>query len=229
MDRALLRLATGHATFIVTLNPEIMEECVRDATYHDVLDRADIITCDGVGVTLAAAVQGYGLPRRVTGVEISRAFLEYSARSGVPVMVVGATPESRTEFERRARSLGANIQTGLSPAVGGELDPQAIARQLPARAVVLVALGAPRQEFLIDTIRRLDSELRIYVGVGGAVDYLSGAVRLPPRIVSRIGLEWFYRLVTQPRKRFGRHARSLPSFLWFEILVPLLLRPFGGS
>src|SRR5262245_66532997 len=99
-----------------------MEECARDDEYHELLDGADIITCDGIGVALAAAAQGYGLPRRVTGVDISRAFLERSARSGVPVVVVGASPESRAEFEKRAQTLGANIQPGLSPAPGVDFD-----------------------------------------------------------------------------------------------------------
>ena len=109
VDRALLRLATGHATFIVTLNPEIMEECVRDATYHDVLDRADIITCDGVGVTLAAAVQGYGLPRRVTGVEISRAFLEYSARAPEFQSWSSARRENHGQSSKDGRDRSARI------------------------------------------------------------------------------------------------------------------------
>jgi UDP-N-acetyl-D-mannosaminuronic acid transferase (WecB/TagA/CpsF family) len=54
-------------------------------------------------------------------------------------------------------------------------------------------------------------------------------VALPPKFVRVIGLEWLYRLVTQPRRRFLRQVRSLPVFLWHEILVPLLRRPFSGA
>jgi len=224
IGRALARLADDRSTFIVTFNPEIMEECVRNAAYHEVLCSADMITCDGVGVALAAAIQGHGFPGRVTGVEISGALIESSAHLAVPLIVIGASPESRTAFEARARSRGALVQTGLSPPMGIEPNATEIARALPSPAVVLVALGAPKQEFLIDAIRRVDSRPRVYVGVGGAVDYLSGATRLPPRIIARLGLEWLYRLVTEPRKRLGRQMRSLPSFLWFEILIPLVFR-----
>ena len=84
--------------------------------------------------------------------------------------------------------------------------------------IVLVALGAPKQELLIQRLLDADPTGRIYVGIGGAIDYLSGAKTLPPAWVRRVGAEWLYRLVREPRSRVGRQLASLPRFAWGEIV-----------
>jgi N-acetylglucosaminyldiphosphoundecaprenol N-acetyl-beta-D-mannosaminyltransferase len=94
---------------------------------------------------------------------------------------------------------------------------------LPRGGAVLVALGAPKQELWIRRALDRPAPPNVFVGVGGAVDYLSGAARVPPAWMSRCGLEWLFRLLLEPR-RLARQGKSLIPFVRREIVLGLLRR-----
>lgn len=219
LDEATTRvadfLADGTPHHIVTINPEFVMEARSNPTFREVLAQADLATPDGFGLVLAAKWQGTPLRGRVTGVALTHQIAALAAARGYRVFLLGAAPGVAEE----AAAVLQNRYPGLiiagcfagSPHPRHEPFLQQIIRA--ARPdVLLVAYGHPRQDLWI---YRNQPVLRIPVamGVGGVFDYVSGRVPLAPAWVRQLGLEWFYRLICQPR-RWRRIMVAVPLFTW---------------
>ena len=209
----------GRPVHVCTLNPEISELALEDPAYYDAVTAADLTTIDGVGISAAVWRQHGDFPPRLTGVKLLYALARDAAACGREVVIVGASDASRREAESRLRALGVPVRDGISPRVGrdGVCDPLPPGL-LPRGGVVLVALGPPKQEMWIRRQLHAGAPPAIYLGVGGGVDYVSGAAPVPPRPVRRLGLQWLYRLLTDPRTRLPRQWHTLPKFLWRQVV-----------
>lgn len=219
MDRIAAFLRQGGAHQVVTVNPEFVMEAMRNRAFHDVLTHADLATADGFGLMLAARRQGTPLRERVTGVTLTQRIAAFAATHGYRLFLLGAAPGVA---EAAAAVLAAQYP-GLTIAgcFAGSPQPrhEPFLHQLIAAArpdVLLVAYGHPAQELWI---ARNQPTLRVPValGVGGVFDYLSGRVPLAPAWMRRLGLEWLYRLVRQPR-RWRRILTAVPIFTWTVLL-----------
>ncbi|WP_026370645.1 WecB/TagA/CpsF family glycosyltransferase [Kallotenue papyrolyticum] len=204
MDEAVARieamLRAGGTHHVVTVNPEFVMTAQRHPIFREVLCRADLAVPDGTGLLLAARLTGQRLRRRVPGVELCERLAALSARTGARLFLLGAAPgiaeaAAATLQQRFPGVVIAGCYAG-SPRPEDEATIRARLRQ--ARPdILLVAYGSPAQDLWI---ARNQPELGIPValGVGGSFDYLSGAVPRAPRLMRRLGLEWFYRLLRQP-------------------------------
>ncbi|MCX7624468.1 MAG: WecB/TagA/CpsF family glycosyltransferase [Thermomicrobium sp.] len=195
---------------VVTLNPEMAMAARRDPGFRAVIERAALVTPDGVGMTLAARLQGTPLRARVTGVDL----VEALAFAGCRLFFLGAAPGVA---ERAARALaerfGARIVGTWAGSPRTEDATAALERIAATRPEVLcVAYGAPAQEHWIARYREELTRcgVRVAIGVGGTFDYLAGVVPRPPLLVRRLGLEWLYRLLRQPWR--WRRQLALPHF-----------------
>ena len=207
-------VAEGRPHQIATLNPEFVILARRDPVFRHVLEAADLCMADGVGLLWAAQRLGQRLPERVTGSDALPLVAERAARCGWRIYLLGAGPGVA---ERTAEILGrryAGLQVvgthAGSPAAAEA--PAIIARICEARPDVLfVAYGAPAQDLWI--ARHRDAlGVPVMMGVGGAFDHVAGVRRRAPQWLQRIGLEWLYRLVTQPWR--WRRQLALPQFVW---------------
>lgn len=219
LDAACARLRSGRTTQFVTVNPEIVQQSKWSERYRRLVQAAEFRTCDGVGVGLAAWSRTGRPLGRVTGVELVEGLLDISASQGLALCVLGATESSRLAFEDHARTKGASVCGGMSGTYS-ESDPGSFVNAAREALIVLVALGVPKQEILIGQLRQSLVPPRIYVGVGGAIDYLSGAAIRPPDFVRRLGLEWAFRIVTSRGTRIRRQVGTIPAFVWDEIVRP---------
>ncbi len=212
--RAWVRAEPDRLHQIVTLNPEMVMAARRLPEFRATIERADLVTADGVGIVLAARLLGRPLRGRVTGVDL----VEALAAAGDPelaLFLLGAAPGVAERAARRleTRSPGCRIAGVWAGSPRPEESGPSLARIAETRpAVLLVAYGAPAQELWIARHR---SELEragvvVAVGVGGAFDYLAGVVPRAPRPLRRLGLEWLYRLIRQPWR--WRRQLALPQF-----------------
>ncbi len=222
--RARLASADNDACrHLVTLNPEYVMAATRDAAFREAIRSADLVTPDGVGITLAvrwlsSADPTSGAFDRVTGVDITEMVAAISAQHGVPVYLLGAGPgvAETAAGKLRDRFPGFVLSgTWDGGTAQSEHDAESLERIHASGAkVVLVAYGAPGQ---IHWIARnqgalADAGVRLVVGVGGTFDFISGTVRRAPEWVRRIGFEWLYRLVREPWR--WRRQLALPRFAW---------------
>jgi len=218
MQRIAAFLEAGGPHHVVTVNPEFIMEAQHNETFRAVLRAADLATPDGFGLLLAARWLGTPLHGRATGVALVQRIAALAAARGYRLFLLGAAPgvAEQAAAVLRARHPRLHIVGCFAGTPHPRHEP--FLRQLIAAArpdVLLVAYGHPRQDLWI---ARNQPALRVplAMGVGGVYDYLSGRVPLAPAWVRRIGLEWLYRLVRQPR-RWRRILVAVPFFMW-EVL-----------
>ena len=209
-ERIIERHAAGQRTFVITANPEFVMLARRDAELEEIARAADLVVADGTGVLVASRVLGDPLPGRVPGRVLVPAVLQLA--SG-PVFLLGAAPgvaeRAAATLVRRIPSLQVVGTHAGSPVPEQDQAMRARIEASGAR-VLLVAYGMPAQERWIARNFPFLPSVRTAIGVGGVFDQLAGRVRLPPRFVHAIGLEWLWRLAFEPSR--WRRQRVLQVF-----------------
>ena len=209
-ERADALLCSGAGGYIVTANPEIVLRCREDAAYAAAVNGAKLVLADGVGDLCAARILGTPLPGRVAGADLVPRLLARLAERGGSVFLYGARPGVA---ERAAKSLqsacpGLRIAGTENGYISDETALlEALEREKPD--LLLLGLGAPRQELWMAENRQRTPA--VMIGVGGLLDVFAGDIPRAPESWQRLGLEWLYRLLCEPR-RFKRVIR-LPKIL----------------
>jgi len=202
-------LDSGAAAQVVTLGAEMVMLAQRDAAYREVINSADLVIPDTVGIVWASHRFGHPLRERVAGIDLVEQII---GDVDLPVFLVGgAEGVARYAADSlKARHPHMHI-AGVHHGYLTETESSGIVAAVRASGarVVLVALGFPRQEFWIhENLARLGNA--VCIGVGGAFDVWAGKVRRAPPVFRTLGMEWLYRLITQPRRL--RRQLALPEF-----------------
>lgn len=218
MEEALARLqemvAQGGPHQVVTVNPEFIMRAQKDAAFSRVLAEADLAIPDGQGLLLAARYLGRPLRQRVAGSDLAPALAALAAQRGYRLYLLGAAPgvaeQAAAVLERRYPGVQIVGTYAGSPARAEE--EAIVARIVAARPdFLLVAYGAPAQDLWI---HRNQPRLQVPVamGVGGTLDFIAGVRKRAPVWMQRLGLEWLFRLIQEPRR--WRRMLALPRFAW---------------
>ena len=196
---------------VVTINPEMFQTAEKDNNFANIIKEAEMVLPDGIGIKLGLKLTGVNV-QRIPGIDFAKRLLQDTARSGVPVAIVGAKEEVITEAVKRLeREIGGlNIVYYHN---GYFNDNQEIYNELKQKSpkLVLVALGSPKQEEFIYNAKKILNPA-LMIGIGGSLDVWSGSVKRAPKLFQKTGTEWLYRVVTQP-SRFKRIFPTLPLFL----------------
>lgn len=202
---------------VVTLNPEYVMTARRDPDFAAAVRGAGLITVDGVGVALGMRLLYPGRPaERVTGVQLSWLLGELSAQMEEGLFLLGAAPGVAQDAGRKIAEASPGawiVGTWADGSPRPEDDARTIARIRESRAsMLLVAYGAPAQMHWIHrNLPELErAGIKVVIGIGGALDYISGKVAYAPPIVRSLGLEWAYRLAKEPWR--WRRQLVLPVF-----------------
>jgi N-acetylglucosaminyldiphosphoundecaprenol N-acetyl-beta-D-mannosaminyltransferase len=214
VERIATFLDSTAAHQVVTANPEGVMLAQQDKDLAQAVKAADLVVADGIGVVWAAQKLGQPLPERVPGIELTQRLLQLAAEKGYGVYILGGAPGVAEEAAAKlaAQFPGLNI-VGFHH---GYFDEQAgvkIEQDIKAAAphLLLVGLGMPKQEIWIHR-RGKKLGVPVAIGVGGSLDVFAGRVKRAPSWMCKLGLEWFYRLVTQPQRAVRMLA--LPRFAW---------------
>lgn len=197
------RMAAGRQTVVYTPNPAMVWRARRDKAFRAILNRGDLSVADGIGIVLGARLAGLPPPPRVAGIELGGDVLNYAARAGLRVFLLGGKPRVAQEAARRlVRRFPTLSVCGMHHGYFREGERDAILHKIrAARAdVLLVCLGSPRQEQWIDRNRAALPSVKLFMGLGGSLDVWAGAVKRAPRPLRKIGLEWAWRMTLEPRR-----------------------------
>ncbi|MEJ2866407.1 WecB/TagA/CpsF family glycosyltransferase [Actinomycetospora sp. OC33-EN08] len=224
----ILRRARGRAvgTSVFTCNVDHLMLMNKEQRFRDAYERADVVTIDGAPLALLTKLTGTAEARRVTGVALTGALVEQAERDGLRIALVGGAPGrgvmAAANLRREHSELGEVFVD--SPRMGfeiGDEEDQRLVSGLVAFQpdVVIVCLGAPKQELWIDQHR---NELpgAVLVGAGATIDFLSGYQTRAPRFFQATGTEAAYRLATDFRRLWRRYLlRDSKFFVLFAGLT----------
>lgn len=221
VDNVLSYLKGTEARQIVTPNPEFLLQSLQNEEFATALNNADLAVPDGFGLVIAAAVKGQKLSR-LSGADLVPIILTASEKNNLKVAVVnwsqGLSDEKTITqaFNKNYSKLDFKI---WSIDRNQALDPSFYAWQ---PAVVLIALGAPWQDILSAKLKAEGNGLKLAIGIGGALDFLTGQAKRAPKIMRASGLEWLWRLIINPPARSKRIFNAVIKFPYVFIRHDLL-------
>ena len=211
VERGMELLHSPGAHYVVTPNPEIVEVCREDPEAMEAVRGADLVLADGIGVIYGAKILGTPLKGRVPGIAFAQRIMGRMAENGRTLFLLGAKPGvAEQAAENLKREYPGLRIAGTHDGYFQEDAPVVSAIQASGADVVFVCLGAPKQEKWMQRNGEATGA-HLLVGLGGCLDVFSGQVKRAPAVFQRLGLEWLYRLATNP-SRIGRMMK-LPLFL----------------
>lgn len=209
VERVFGALAQQRGGWIVTVNVDHLRRYGRDPELARTCAEADLRVADGVPLLWAARLRATPLPDRVAGSDLVWLLAERAAREGRSLYLLGGEPGAAEAAARRLRERwpALRIAGWSSPRLSPRPAPEELAAlrtSLVAAApdLVYVALGAPKQEYVIHALRA-DLPRAWFMGVGISLSFIGGDVARAPAWMQRSGLEWLHRLSQEP----GRLAR----------------------
>ena len=201
-----IKAKKGH---VVTINPEMIDYALKHKEFEKIIKEAELIIVDGVGVQLGLRILGHSV-KRIAGIEFAkRMLLELSCK---PIALIGAKTYVMEKAINNLKEEIPNINIVYSQDGYFNDENKVIEETIQKEPeLILVAMGSPKQEELI---YKLKSKLpnAIMIGVGGSFDVWANEVERAPKIYQKLGLEWLYRTIKEP-KRFRRIFPTLPLFV----------------
>lgn len=222
VEHVIAAAAGGRGGWVATPNIDICRSVRAEPGYRELVAGASLVVPDGMPLLWAARLLGDPLPERVTGASLIFSLSKAAARAGCPVYLLGGGPgvPQRAGEELRRRYPGLIVAGADSPPLGFDTTPdglelvrERIARAVPGPGIVFVGLGFPKQERLIANLAP-HFPSGWFVGCGAAIPFAAGTLPRAPRWMQQCGLEWLFRLGSEPRRLFRRYmVHDLPFAL----------------
>ena len=199
----------------VVVNVAKLVNMQKDPQLAESVKACDLINIDGMGVVLGARLLGHDIPERVAGVDLFHNLLDMSAEKSFPVFLLGAQEEivAKTVEEVKEQHAGVDI-AGYHHGYFWD-DEEAVVNQIrkSGARLLFVAITSPKKE---NFINKWQEQLGVdfVMGVGGTFDVVAGKVKRAPLWMQEYGLEWFYRVLQEPRRMWKRYAETNSKFAW---------------
>jgi N-acetylglucosaminyldiphosphoundecaprenol N-acetyl-beta-D-mannosaminyltransferase len=218
LDAIVALARSGNGGYVVTPNIDHVVLARDNAEFREAYQKAALSLVDGQPLVWASRLLGVPLPEKISGADLIEPLMQRAAADGLRVYLLGAGPGVAEKAGRVLHEkYGVHIvgfdapMLTLSPGEGE--TAAALQRLREARPhLVLVALGAPKQEILMCRFRQ-EYAPAVALGIGAGLDFIAGTVSRAPRWISKSGLEWAYRLSREPRRLWRRYLVNDPKFL----------------
>ncbi|MDD4172100.1 MAG: WecB/TagA/CpsF family glycosyltransferase [Syntrophomonas sp.] len=203
----------GRPAQVITLNAEIIYQAQTNPELKDIINGADLVTPDGIGVVWGGRQLGYDIEERVTGIDLLLSLCQEAPARAWTVYFLGSAPGVAEKAAQQLCSDFPDLQVcGSHHGYFSEDDIPALINEIKTVQphILFVSLGAPKQEKWIKKYME-QLERPVCVGVGGSLDVIAGQKKRAPGWIIKLNLEWLYRLLAEP-SRFRRQL-VLPKFV----------------
>jgi len=198
---------------IASVNPEICVAAREDSSLREAINRFSIGIPDGNGIVLASKIQGGEIKERITGIDLMLSLCDIAQKRGLTVFLLGAAPKVAREAEKKLVEKFPKLKVCGTHDGYFKFEEQLEIVELIRESetdILFVGLGSPRQEAFIDRFKG-ETKCRILMPVGGSFDVISGNLKRAPKIYIKLGLEWLYRAMKEPKR--AKRLLKLPQFL----------------
>ena len=198
---------------IFTPNAEFVMRAQKDEDFRQILNKGDLVVPDGIGVIIASNIHHLELEERIPGIDFMSKMLGYANRSSRSIFLFGGKEGVAETAAKKINEKYPNVVIkGTQHGYYSDKDELKILDKINEVKpdILFVALGAPKQEKWIYKHQKL-LNVKVAIGVGGAIDIWAGTAKRAPKIFQTLGLEWFYRFLKEPT-RLGRMLQ-IPKFL----------------
>jgi N-acetylglucosaminyldiphosphoundecaprenol N-acetyl-beta-D-mannosaminyltransferase len=213
-------VTAGRGGRVFTPNVDHVVLAHRDEALRRAYARAELCTADGAPLVFLSRLSPAPLPERVAGSDLVEPVVARAAERGWPLFLLGGGPGVADEAAARWKSRYPRLAVAgtAAPRVSAVPTAEQVERaaelvRAAAPRIVLVALGAPKQELFIDALAAHVAPA-VLLGIGAALDFVAGRVRRAPAFVSRVGAEWLFRLAQEPRRLAHRYLVRDATFPW---------------
>jgi N-acetylglucosaminyldiphosphoundecaprenol N-acetyl-beta-D-mannosaminyltransferase len=203
----------GLPAHIITLNAEIVYQAQASQDLREIINNADLITPDGIGIVWAGRKLGFNIRERVTGIDLVYRLCQAAPVEEWKIYLLGSAPGVAEAAARQLAVAYPGLQIcGTHHGYFQEEDMPAMVQEIRELAphILFVALGAPQQEMWIKKYKE-QMGVPACIGVGGSLDVIAGYKKRAPGWIVKLNLEWLYRLLAEP-SRFRRQL-VLPKFV----------------
>ena len=209
IDYTKYLLDSQYSAQVVTINPEMIEFALKNDNFSQIINKAELVIPDGMGIKLGLWFNGVN-QERIPGIEYSKKILELCAENNIPVALVGS---AKNVIEKAVENIKNELpELNIVYSKDGFFQPDeegTIINEIKESKArfILIALGSPKQEFFIDNARNIIKNA-VWVGVGGSFDVWSGIIKRAPVIYRKLGLEWLYRMIKEPGRLIKRYLHD---------------------
>jgi N-acetylglucosaminyldiphosphoundecaprenol N-acetyl-beta-D-mannosaminyltransferase len=215
----------GSGGYVSTPNVDHLVRAKRDPDFRRLVMGARLRIPDGMGLIYGSRLAGQPFRGAVTGRLLPEAIVRATKDDPLPIAMIGGRDDAPDKATARLNELGGKVVVAVSPrmgfAVGGDEDHAAVARLREANPrIVFVGFGAPKQEMWMAR-HRVDLPHAVMLGIGQAIDILGGRVPAAPTWMTRVGLEWAFRMLRDPRRIGRRVFIDDPPFFWWMLKARL--------
>ncbi|NLX75891.1 MAG: WecB/TagA/CpsF family glycosyltransferase [Clostridiaceae bacterium] len=198
---------------VYTPNSEIIMQAQRNVEFKNILNTADLLVPDGAGVVLASRILKTPLKEKVSGIDLVKNLFRVFSGKNVSFYILGGQPGVA---EMAAVNIIAEYKkikiAGYDHGYFKPDEEDAVIERINSAEpdIVLVGMGAPKQELWINS-NRYRIKCKVLIGVGGSIDVFAGRVTLTPEFIRKAGFEWLHRLIREPRRI--KRMVDLPRFM----------------
>lgn len=222
---------------VFTPNVDHLVRLQRDQEFFDAYQIADYRTCDSKILFYVSRLLGSPVCEKVSGSDLFPAFYwHHRQNQATKIFLLGAAEGVAAEAQRRINAkVGREIIVGAhSPSYGfekSEAECQKLVELVnqSGATVLAVGVGSPKQEKFIYKYRQQFEKIDIFLAIGATIDFEAGNISRAPTWISELGLEWLYRLLSEPKRLWKRYLVEGPAFFWYVLLqmLNLYVEPFA--
>lgn len=216
IDKAIVE---NRAIHHVVINAAKVVNAQKDTALRESIVSCDIINADGQAIVWASRFLGKPLPERVAGIDIMSNLVKLAAEKKYRIFFLGAKEEVvKQVVEVYTKMYGKDIIAGYRNGYFTKEDEQEVAKQIAesGASILFVAMSSPKKEIFLNTYKSL-IQTPFIMGVGGSFDVVSGLVKRAPVWMQKWGLEWFYRVMQEPRRMWKRYLFGNSEFIYLVL------------
>ena len=213
IDKAIIEKKPIHH---VVINAAKVVNAQKDTVLRESIINCDIINADGQSIVWASRLLNQPLPERVAGIDLMNALVKLSAEKDYKIFFLGATEEVVTKVaEIYTSKFGKKVIAGYRNGYFKKEGEPIIAEQIANSGadILFVAMTSPKKEIFLNTYKQT-IKTSFIMGVGGSFDVVSGFVKRAPKWMQKSGLEWFYRVIQEPRRMWKRYLIGNSVFIY---------------